>query len=71
MDSASSASSSWVVIFTAAERAVREATGAPMKALAEPKARARVTVENCIFERIGRVLQNVVEVDVVNRFTFE
>ena len=40
-----------MVIFTAADRAVREATGAPMKALAEPKARARVTAENCMVSR--------------------
>ena len=48
LDSASSASSSWVVIFTAAERAERVLSGWPMKALAEPKARARVTAENCM-----------------------
>ena len=37
-----------MVIFTAAERAERVLSGWPMKALAEPKARARVMAENCM-----------------------
>ena len=56
-DSASSASSSWVVMERAEALAAREATGVPMKAEADPKVRARTMAENCMIEmglRAGR-----------------
>ena len=51
-DSASSASSSWVVIEMAEVLAARGATRAPMKAEAEPKARARTRAENCMIDKV-------------------